>query len=169
MIITFNSATIEDAPAMHQLVGSCNSLDVNSRYLYLLLCTHFSEYTLTAKTGNGKLVGFVSSYPHPKDHQTLFIWQVGVCQKFRKHGIGSQLVNSVVSSAVKSGINYIEATFTPSNHASMNMFKKIAREMKTGTETLLYFPKELLPPNHEEEWLIRIGPINKGEYTNENI
>lgn len=167
--IKISTAKTEDAPAIHRLVEACGSLDQNSRYLYLLLCTHFSQYTLTAKASDGTLAGFASSYPHPKQKNTLFIWQVGVSPDFRKHGIGSRLIQTLISNNSESDIAYIEATVTPSNQASFNMFKKIAKSLEAEITTEVYFPKELLPPGHEEEWLIRIGPIKKGVQTNENI
>ncbi len=162
-IINIEPATKEDAPAIHRLVEACKTLDHNSRYLYLLLCTHFNRYTLTAKTNDGTLAGFASSYPHPKLNNTLFIWQVGVSPDYRKHGIGSRLIHDLISIACESGMTYIEATVTPSNRASINMFKKMAKDLKTEMNKQLFFPKELLPENHEEEWLIRIGPIQKQE------
>ncbi len=159
--IIINTATIKDAPAIHQLVMECKTLDLNSRYLYLLLCTHFDSYTLTAKTPGGSLAGFVSSYPHPKMKNTLFIWQVGVSSNHRKQGIASRLLNTLISNAVLSNIKYIEATVTPSNRASFNLFVKIANNLQAKLHSEPLFEKSLLPENHEEEWLIRIGPIQK--------
>ena len=136
----------------------CPSLDNNSLYLYLLFCSHFDKYTLTAKS-EGNLIGFVSAYQHPKHTDTLFIWQIAVLPKYRKLGIASEMVARLIELASWDSISYIEATVTPSNIASLNMFKKIAKLNKAELKQHVYFPKTLFVGGHEEEILLRIGPI----------
>ncbi len=157
--INIAPATFKDGPAIHQLVCLCGSLDQNSRYLYLLLCSHFNDYTLTAKTDDGVLAGFVSAYVIPNASDTLFIWQVAVSSEYRNHGIASRMITCLVEKARKNGICYIHATVTPSNITSFNMLKKVAGCFGAGIETDSYFPEELFSDNHEEERLVKIGPL----------
>ena len=93
-----NAARKEDGPDIHGLVCSCPALDQKSRYLYLLLCSHFNNYTLTAKIGN-ELIGFVSAYPHPHLYDTLFIWQIAVSPNYRKHGIAIKMIQKLIQLA----------------------------------------------------------------------
>jgi L-2,4-diaminobutyric acid acetyltransferase len=164
-----NNVRIEDGLDIYDLVRSCSSLDQNSNYLYLLLCSHFDKYTLTAKS-NSNLIGFVSAYQHPKHIDTLFIWQIAVLPEYRKLGIASEMLARLIELASSDGLSYIEATVTPSNSASFNMFKKIANLYQTDLKKSVCFPKKLFINGHEEEILLRIGPIKtkRGE-RNENL
>jgi len=150
----------EDGPAVHRLVNSCPPLDRNSRYLYLLVCSHFDRYSVTAKKGNS-LIGFISAYKHPEKEDTIFIWQVAVASEYRKYGVGSRMLHDIVSRAVSDGIFYLETTVTPSNAASFGMFKKLADAYDAGFHQSIYFPRVLLGDDHEDEVLLRIGPIIK--------
>jgi len=164
-----DNAGVEDGPDIHNLVGLCPSLDQNSRYFYLLLCSHFNRYTLAAKKGK-ELIGFVSAYHHPKLVNTLFIWQIAVAPRYREIGIANEMVKRLIQLATRDGLSYIEATVTPSNLASLNMFKKIVNIYKTGFQQSVCFPTSLFADGHEREMLLRIGPINnKGSESDENL
>ncbi|MFC1866373.1 diaminobutyrate acetyltransferase, partial [Chloroflexota bacterium] len=154
------SARKEDGPDIHKLVSSCPALDQNSSYLYLLLCSHFNKYTLTARIGS-ELIGFVSAYPHPHLSSTIFIWQIAISPNYRKHGIAIKMIRSLIQLALENDLTYIEATVTPSNFASLNMFKKIADIYAAEIQKSVYFPDTLFTDGHEDELLLRIGPIKK--------
>lgn len=158
-IITILNATTEDGPTVHQLAGSCEALDQNSRYTYLLLCTHFKDHTLVARAEDGTLAGFVSAYAIPVKAETLFIWQVAVAREFRQHGVASRMLDRLAMQAQAKGLRYIEATVTPSNSPSINMLKKFATRFGAEISIHTYFEKELFDGEHEEELLIRIGPL----------
>lgn len=169
LLYDLDNAKVEDGPAIHDLVGLCPSLDQNSRYLYLLLCSHFNKYTLTAKI-YGSLISFVSAYKNPKLPDTLFIWQIAVSPSYRELGIASKMIEKLIQLASRNGLSYIEATVTPSNLASLNMFKKIADIYDAEIQQSVYFPDVLFTDGHEGEMLLRIGPIdNKGSEINENL
>ena len=156
--IKISPAETEDAPAIHRLVASCPKLDNNSRYLYLLLCSHFNRYTLTAKAG-GSLAGFVAAYVQPKQSDTLFVWQIAVAPAYRRYGIAIRMLEKLIHLAAASGINYLEATVTPSNKASFNMFRKTAEKYQAAFKQSDCFDGSLFEKNHEKEVLLRIGPI----------
>ncbi len=147
-----------DGPAVYLIAKKCPSLDLNSRYCYLLLCAQFDKYCLIAEAGD-KIIGFVSAYPHPHHNDTLFVWQIGVDPDFRNLGVGSALLESLVSLALKNGMTYIETTITPSNKASRAVFRKITEAYNTNCIESDYFPVSLLGEEHEEERLLRIGPL----------
>jgi len=160
----------EDGPAVYEIAKSSSSLDLNSRYCYLLLCLHFNKFCLIAKSDE-EAVGFVLAYQHPHCADTLFIWQIAVDPRFQNLGIGTGLLKRLVLLAAENGLNYIETTITPSNKASYAIFKKISGEYSADCQESVYFPRNLFEGDHEEERLLRIGPIEKpkeGE-SNENI
>jgi L-2,4-diaminobutyric acid acetyltransferase len=148
----------EDGLAVHDIVKKCSSLDLNSRYCYLLLCSHFGKYCLIAKNGK-ETVGFVSAYPHPHYSDTLFIWQIAVDPRFQNQGIGTALLEQLVLLSAENGLKYIETTITPSNKASYALFKKISEEYNADCRESVYFPRNLFEGDHDEERLLRIGPI----------
>ena len=158
--IRISTTKRDDGPSVHNLVNLCPPLDRNSRYLYLLVCTHFDRYSMTAKGGDD-LMGFVSAYRHPAYDNTIFIWQVAVAPAYRKHGIASRILYEVILRAIQDGLTYLETTVTPSNTASFNMFKKIADTFNAGLQQSICFSSELLGDNHEEEMLLRIGPLKQ--------
>lgn len=160
---------LNDAQDIYRLVCSCNELDKNSSYLYLLLCSHFKDYTLTAKTHDGQLAGFVSAYVIPNSPHTLFIWQVAVKAKYRKYSIGSRLVTQLIGMAIEKGMHRVEATVALSNNASLNMFKRVASAFDCDLTLHKHFTKELFPQDHDEEYLVRIELKRKKENDDENI
>jgi L-2,4-diaminobutyric acid acetyltransferase len=157
------NAIKSDGPAVYEIARSCSSLDLNSRYCYLLLCTHFNKFCLIAKAGK-KTVGFVSAYPHPHYADTLFIWQIGIAPDFHNLGIGTNLLKHLILLGVENGLSYIETTITPSNKASRALFQKMTEAYNTNFEESDCFSSSLLGDGHEEERLLRIGPLEmKGD------
>ena len=77
--ILFRPPVIGDGTAIYELIRQSPPLDLNSRYLYLLLCDHFSESCIIAES-ESRTVGFISAYGHPKKQETLFVWQVAVAR-----------------------------------------------------------------------------------------
>ena len=90
--------------------------------------------------------------------------------EYREHGIAGEMVVRLIELAAGNDLSYIEATVTPSNLASLNMFKKIARLYKAELKKSVLFPEALFTDGHEQELLLRIGPIKcKGSEKNENL
>jgi len=154
----FDEPTIEDGKEICNLVKDSPPLDVNSEYLYLLLCQHFSKTCVVAKN-ESKIIGFVSAYIPPNQQDTLFIWQVAVAKEFRKKGISSKMIQSILSRPVCGSVSYLEATVTPSNLASKNMFESFASKLKCSISTNPFFNLDHFNQGHEPENLVRIGPF----------
>jgi L-2,4-diaminobutyric acid acetyltransferase len=155
---------LNDSPAVYALAEHCKPLDLNSRYAYMLVCTHFSE-TSVVYEHNGEIQGFVSGYIDPRSENTLFIWQVAVHDSLRGKGVASEMLKSLLSRKNLSHIDYIETTISPSNKASQNLFYHFVTELNTELSVELYFSKDLFGGEaHEDEELYRMGPLNhKGE------
>ncbi|MFT7823560.1 MAG: diaminobutyrate acetyltransferase [Sulfurimonas sp.] len=164
MISTFRIPTLKDSPAVYDLVDHCKPLDLNSRYAYMLVCTHFSETSIVYES-DGEIKGFVSGYIDPRSDKTLFIWQVAVHSSLRGQGIASRMLTALLSRKNLSHIEYIETTISPSNKASQNLFRHLTSEINTEMSVEPYFDKDLFGGEaHEDEELYRIGPFNnKGE------
>ena len=149
------------------MVDRCKPLDLNSRYCYMLICTHFHETSLVAEA-DGAIVGLVSAYMHPKQSDTLFVWQVAVDASVRGRGVASRMFSQLLTQENMQRIRYIETTVSPSNIASQNLFKRLAGKLKTKITDVPYFDRDLFGGEaHEDEYLFKLGPIShtlpKGE------
>jgi L-2,4-diaminobutyric acid acetyltransferase len=151
--------TLADAAAIHALVAASKPLDLNSPYAYMLLATHFGDTCAVAERG-GELLGFVSGYLKPADPAVLFIWQVAVSDKARGQGVGKRLLREVLSRPICFPVRHLETTVTPSNQASRALFASLARDHGAScAESILFRSDDFGPERHEEEKLLRIGPL----------
>lgn len=160
--VTIRKAVAEDGAAMWRLVEESQSLDPNSPYAYLMAGKYFSETSVVAEW-EGELIGFVTAFCLPDKPDTVFVWQIGVSQKYRGKGIGSRMLHELLGRATCKDVRYLEATITISNEPSKALFSRIASEMGTVCEVKECFPALLFPDNHiphEAEWTYRIGPLD---------
>lgn len=156
----------EGADIAH-LVRRCGQLDANSTYAYLLLCTHFAKTCVVARK-DGDVIGFVSAYLKPDADDTLFIWQVVVAPDARRNGLANDMLRDLLRRSHLRNIRFIEATIGPTNEASRNLFIGFSREIDSPCEIKAGFSKSLFKrEHHEDEYLLRIGPINYKESSDE--
>ncbi len=145
---------------MWDLVKSTPDLDLNSLYHYLMLTTHFRQTCVIAKTEK-ELAGFASGMILPRDPMTLFIWQIAVNPSFRAKGLGTQMLEELLERSYPTPVKHLSATITPGNHASWNLFHKMARRHKVPIKTTGKLERHWFSPtNHEEEMIIKIGPFS---------
>ncbi|MFQ5582203.1 MAG: diaminobutyrate acetyltransferase [Mariprofundaceae bacterium] len=158
--MSFRTPVTTDGPAVHTLVERCEPLDINSRYCYLILCEHFSS-TCVVVEENNELVGFLTAYIPPEHHDTLFVWQIAVDSKLRGQGVAKKMLRHLLSRRNMKCIRYVEATVNPSNDASRSLFKSLAKDGQCAIDETLIFPAKMFGEgDHEQENLIRVGPID---------
>lgn len=156
--IQFSAPVREDSPALYALIKRSPPLDLNSRYAYMLVATHFANTSVVAKV-DGEVVGLVSAYVLPEKPDTLFVWQVAVDASMRGAGLAQRLVYKALESVPN--VRFIETTITPSNVASQKLFERIASQLETAIESKPFLPKTLFGEDaHEDENLYVIGPIH---------
>lgn len=144
---------------MHRLVCDCPPLDVNSLYVYLLLCEHFSRTCIVSEDDHG-LNGMVTGYVPPGRPDVLFIWQVAVAARMRGQGLGQRMLHGLCARPGLEAIRYIETTVSPGNQASRRMFASLARSLDAECVERLLFDAPLFGPGgHDAEPLLRIGPF----------
>jgi L-2,4-diaminobutyric acid acetyltransferase len=157
----FQKPGLDDANQIYNLVKRSQPLDINSLYSYLLVCAHFNRTSIVTKYDN-QVVGYVSAYIKPQRDDTLFIWQVAVAPSMRGQGLASKMIHQILQRRELQEIKYIETTVTPSNQASMNLFKKISQDLNCDIKKSSYFTRDLFgESSHEEELLLCIGPLKK--------
>ena len=157
--MSVRTVNANDASAIWRLVEGCETLDKNSCYAYLLLCSDFADTCMAAFSGK-QLVGFILGYRPPNRKETLFVWQVGVDGAARGKGIGKQLLAALANREVARGTRFLEATVTPGNAASMRLFSSFAASRECEMVTSPHFTSnQFASSQHDDELLIRIGPL----------
>jgi len=156
----FRKQKKEDAKKIHKLVKNTNVLDVNSEYLYLLQSTHFNE-TCSVAEANNDIIGFISGYIYPLNPEVLFVWQVGVDDKFRGQNIAKDLLTNIIDRKLLQGVKYIYTTISPSNIASQKFFEKFAKSLNTEIHKETMFEISDFNNAHEDEVLYKIGPFKQ--------
>lgn len=157
--LTFRQPERRDGAVLHDLIAACPPLDLNSRYAYLLVCEHFAETSVIVEQ-EGAIVGAVTAYIPPNQPDTLFVWQVAVAETMRGRKLASRMLEHLLTHCVKTRcLRWMEATISPSNEASRNLFIQLAARHDVGiTTTTLFTARDFGSSNHEEEQLYRIGP-----------
>ena len=151
---------LTDGQLIYDLARISKPLDLNSLYSYLLISTHFNQTSAVAENEQD-LIGYVSGYLHPHQDDTLFIWQIAVNPNMRGRGLATLMLQNILQREELITIKFIEATITPSNKKSRKLFQRLAEQLKADYKESPFLDKELFgESNHEEEKLLRIGPIN---------
>lgn len=146
---------------MFRIVEESKVLDVNSSYSYLMWSKYFNETSIVAESED-KVIGFVSGFIQPTSLDTLFVWQVAVDPDFRGLGLATKLIEQLLEQLRDDDVKYLEATVTPSNVPSSNLFKGIAEKQKTECTISECFSEDQFPdPSHEAELTYRVGPFKK--------
>ena len=150
---------LEQGKAVHELVQRCPPLDLNSSYSYFLLCSHFADTCVVAEQ-EGVAVGFISAYRLPQAPQTLFVWQVAVDARARGRQLAGRMLEELLLRPACAGLQFIETTVSPSNHASRRVFERFAATHGAAWhEEAFLTPAHFGAESHEEEVLFRIGPL----------
>lgn len=164
--VNMRPPTIADGPALWQLAVDSATLDVNSRYAYLLWCRDFAATSVIAEVA-GRPAGFVTGYRRPDQPATLMVWQVAVDAAHRGAGIAARMLDHLVDRLMgdpvregqPGGLTHLETTITPDNTASRRLFAGFARRWDAVLECRELFAAELLGETHLAEELFRIGPL----------
>jgi L-2,4-diaminobutyric acid acetyltransferase len=160
-LITFRAPAASDAADLWRLARDSGSLDLNSPYAYLMWCTDFADTAVVAADGDA-VVGFVVGHRPPTEPACAFVWQVAVADTMRGHGLGRRLLLAFLDQPGNRGARWLTATVTPSNGASLALFRGTAAHLGVGCTEHERFPAGVFPAEaggHESEIAVRIGPL----------
>lgn len=158
--LTSRRPTPADAAHVTDLVRRAGTLESNTAYAYVLLCSHFSGTSAIAER-DGTLVGCLLGYRIPERPQTLFLWQIGVDESERRRGVARHLLDELLHRHALSDVAYIETTVGRSNLASRGLFEQWAKQHEFELRAVGVFESSLFgpPASHEPEDILRIGPL----------
>jgi L-2,4-diaminobutyric acid acetyltransferase len=151
-------ACVEDGRRIFALVGEVGTLERNSGYAYVLLCSHFADTCFVAER-DGKVVGFVLAYRPPSAPEAVFVWQVGVSPTERGQGVGQRLLEALVAAPACLDARFLTATVSPDNGPSLSLFRGFARKRGLECTERVGFPARLFTEPHADEHLLQIGPL----------
>lgn len=138
-------------------------LDPNSAYAYMLIGEHHSDTSVVAEI-DGRLAGFITAYILPRYPDIVFVWQVGVAEAGRGHGLATRMLFEILKRPACFDVHYLDTTVGPSNEPSQALFRGLARRLDTYVEERELFASDLFgdfdDEEHEPEILFRIGPFD---------
>lgn len=156
--VTLRAPRERDAAPLRRLLAEVGTLERNTCYTYLLLCTHFASTCLVAER-DGKLVGFVLAYRPPSDPESLFVWQIGVAPGARGTGLGRRMLQAALEQPACRDARFLTATVSPDNAPSMALFRGFAKARGVVCAESVGFAAALFDEPHPDETLLRVGPL----------
>ncbi len=156
--IDLRTPTVTDGPALWQMAKDSATLDVNSRYAYLLWCRDFATTSVIAQV-SGHPAGFITGYRRPDEPAALMVWQVAVNAAHRGTGVGGRMLDHLTERLLPDGVTHLETSITSDNAASQRLFTAFARRWEAVIERSELFSADLFPDGHLAEELFRIGPL----------
>lgn len=145
---------------MWALARDSGALDLNTPYFYLTIADRFADTSVIARSGD-RIVGFIAGLRPPKAHDTVFVWQITVAGEVRGRGIAHEMLRTLLERLAPQGVRYLDASVTPSNEASQQMFRRFAERLAAPCEESILYPAGLFPDGgHEPEHLLHIGPFD---------
>ncbi|MEE4637626.1 MAG: diaminobutyrate acetyltransferase [Wenzhouxiangella sp.] len=158
--VSFRRPRAEDGAAMWRLVKDMGGLELNSAYFYVLFAKDFADTSIVAESDGGDLAGFIVGHRPPQRAQAVFVWQIGVAPWMRRQGLARRMLEALLA-AQTADVRWLEATVSPDNGASTQLFRSIARDLGVECLESEYLGAPLFPSAHEAENLFRIGPLDK--------
>lgn len=153
--VAIDSPELPEASQLWRMAEECG-LDLNSPYHYLVWCRDFHATSAIARV-HGEPAGFALGYRR-EENGALFIWQIGVRQRFRHEGLALAMLDHLWRRDPTTTV--LEATVTPTNAASRRLFRAFADLVGAAWDEEVLFSASLFPEAHEDERLIRIGPTS---------
>lgn len=159
MPIRYDKPEARDATSMWEIARDSGALDLNSPYFYLIFSDKFADTSIVARSGND-VVGFICGFRPPDTREALFVWQIAVAQSHRRRNIGHEMLRALMARLSGDGVHELQATVTPSNLPSQQMFRSFAHGFGAQCDEAPCYGANLFPPgDHEEERLLRMGPF----------
>jgi len=102
-IITIKNITEKDISRLREFVSQTPPLGLHTAYTYWVICHFFKDYSYIAESDN-KIIG-IRLCLRIKD--SLFFWQGGVAENFRRQGLAQELINTAVINGKKAGVTIL--------------------------------------------------------------
>lgn len=129
--INVRNARGGDSFLLCSLAQKCYPLDVHTYYTYWVQCNLFADSCFILEY-NGETAGFITAL---KTDDCVFVWQIGVLEKYRLKGYSNILIDAVRDYAIKQNKN-IKVSIAEENLASFNAFHKYCKNNNLPFESV---------------------------------
>lgn len=118
--------TVDDIPILRTMTDPSEpEVEVITDFTWMVVHRYFRNLCFVAEV-NGEIVGFVTAIRGSADINVVYLWQIRVLPAFRKQGIASRLIMSLIKKLKDIEVAYFEVSIDPSNIKSLSLFKKTA-------------------------------------------
>ena len=104
-----------------------NALELNQKYFEECVHTHYMISAVVVVNGVERVIGFLDAikedYRYSKD-SALFISEMGVREKYRKHGIGSYLMEKAEAFAKRNGM-FVALNVWQTNRRALAFYERL--------------------------------------------
>jgi len=128
-MITIHKIKLKDLEHIRDFIKKCKPLGFHTLYTYWVLAYHCNDFCFVAREENDEIIGFISAIVSQKHKNSIFLWQIGVLQKYRSTGLSHQLIDKLFQISSEKGFKSIQLSIDPDNKASFNLFKKYAESI----------------------------------------
>lgn len=109
---------------------------------------------------SGGIAGWISAYRPPSEPDQLFVWQVAVAASARGLGLGSRMLDELITRPAIRDVRGLITTVTETNDASWAMFGSFARRRGAAFSKRPMFERDRhFAGAHDTEFLVSIGPF----------
>ncbi len=108
----------DDAPLLRNIAYKCPPLDVHTPYTYWVICRFFAKSSFIVEDNNMP-IAYIAAL---ETDDTVFIWQIGIIEKYRRKHISSLLIDNVVKYAEEKHKS-VSVSIDKSNTASNAAFQ----------------------------------------------
>ena len=122
--MTIRNVQIKDKFAVTEVAENCVPdlrASVVGTYEFFARCF---QRTFFVFEENDKIIGYIVGFPNTSVEGEFWLYQVGIIDKYREKGIGSQLLEKFTSQVELDGYKNIKSHFKFENERSRNLHEK---------------------------------------------
>ena len=129
-----------DTPLAAQVVKTFAAKDVSLEYMKRFL-SNPANYLIVAEA-EGNLAGFLLAYALERmkeDSHKMFIYEIEVVEGFRRKGVGTALINSVLGIVRREKMMSAFVFTNHSNKGAVEFYKSTGAEIENGDDLLFAY------------------------------
>jgi L-2,4-diaminobutyric acid acetyltransferase len=125
-----------DAEILQAFVSKCPPLDPHTLFTYWVLARYQPTYGFVAQDFNGEVIGLLTAIASSNDHETVYVWQIGVAPAVRGNGLAQDLLHELNMAALQNRRRLLEVSIDSHNQESHCLFHAFARAQSATLEVV---------------------------------
>lgn len=123
--LDIRTCTPDDLQRVSRFVATCPPLEAHTGFTYWVTFNFWGETCFLATDGD-EVAGYASGVGTGSSPDLIYIWQVGVAERYRGNGLSQLLISKVVETARRKGFRRANVSIAPDNTASLATFRRVA-------------------------------------------